>query len=1418
MRLSSPPPNQASGRGSSLGPRVNNTPPKRNGQRNTSLSSVQELTALERPGSRGSVNFSYPTSSRPMSPVDQRRLTSPAPLRTNTARIASSTNQDLVYDPNTRSFLPRAEILAIEQRIRDVANQSVKKKKRIAPAQATRSHLAEGTVGGRPHGTAVDAMQAAARATRLQELPAISTVPATISKPAPVELSAPPTSTITSNITLHTAPRKKKKKVVITNDSDSDQASYIRNDSDSDSDFRPATFNTRTGAMIAKKPSIVREDREGEEEEETLHAADFQSPLTLDTRTHTVSPTPLPRSTAGRGHGRAQASASAAYAEDRQHTRSASQPAPEYSDATTSIATGLKAKDGVRSDRVQSVSPARTTHFATTPDSLIVKHQPPPRSISPRKSALKYHSNSPRGSSPAGEMPGAFGNSNRWSVSEASNASDELPVSKKKTVRVSFDESNVVVGEAAPPFTPDSPVAPSPQQTKRNWFSIGRGKNMDATVIEGDDDEIMKPRPALPSFGSVRERKNPRETVEERPLVKPTEHIESVEPVITADAEIPVVNSMDSPASPLVTNASVETVQYSMGQSNDHVVGAIISQDAATKNEANISKSREPLPPQVLSVEGSGYNSDTDSTMSGVDTERVSDVVQSDNTYNSEVEQTQDDKVSDENEDVGTPKTNGDIPQIAISQPTPTLEDVEKRGKWPDMPGGFPDGSSSSDTGSQRDEIAPIIAEHRGTDLTLAAAGIAEPYEGAQPGSPTLGTIAAENHLRDDTIAEETEDESVYSDAAEDLSDMEGDGFLSLDAVVESPVTNNYTPGLAISTPPDSPTARSTKEKAYKKSQLSQEPSEPETEQDWEKAQSYWRELSADKKLQLEREAQEDAESSDSTIEAKSAPKPKKKRNKPAAISTPPRNNAEQQIATPVRNGRTYMIQPGSKAEGNSYHPALRSSMRQEPQADSHIRKSMRGEGAMRGSLRESEKVDTKGSLQKKHRPISLPASNTKPDPVAVSRHFRGLSAASVAAAPAAAKRDMAPPVPTLRHKNSGDSDSSFKRTRPTGSSHFKSSMRRGSNDQPVDTRQQSPMGSGRFSLRSLSPTGSTAARRPFSSNAQPPTQTHMRNSMRSSYDTAPTMRGPKPSRAKSPLRIPGFGRSSSAKAPPQKPARHQASRFADSSDEEDARPSFRSRFVDSSDDDDEEPLPQSGGDGGGMRTSLRANQPIRGIPRRAGVADGDSSDLPDSDDERSPISPGKLAKVRPNGSASTHQGVALASGSLQRSGSGRGALISPITDATTRPQQARRGSFMSILRRKKVDPASKVRKADIESAARRDTPLERSRFDLQAVRRSESYQNGVRATSPKLQKKVNGAPWPLADLEAPPKIGGEDGRPFSADAEGTNGNGETGRPDLGSRRFTATGLADGDLNAVAGKERKKKKFQALRNLFGLND
>ena len=1459
LRVASPPPTRANGRGSSLGPGPGpsyTTPPRRTSQRNSGLSSVQELTGAERPLSRtGSVNFSLPTSSRPTSPYGQRQqLTSPSRSRANIPRISSPNNQNLVYDPNTRSFLPLTEVLAIEQRlqdaeqrIRDASEQPVRRMAKVAPKERTGTHLAQGSMSGRPKGTAVTAIEAASRTPQIVRasqstaqkaialiVPTVSEFPQETSQPTHSEPSQKQTKTTTPARpppveapaplmvpapvrppAQSTVMSKRKKKRVVVSEPDSD-GSYSPNPSDdSDVPSNPQAFNTRAGGVLARKPSVVREDREREEEEETaspILAKPQASPYPIIDSRISASPA-IPSKSAGRGHGRGQDLASSTFAEGRQHTRSASQP-PTLS--TSLSANVTPANGGVRGARMASVSPSRSAHFAITPENLMVRHQPPPRSISPRKSALKQSStssNSPRAQSPVGSAD--FGRR----TSEASTEAAVTEVPSKHKTRVSFDEgSNVVIGQGGGSLS-NSPIEQSPQVKKRGWFNKGLGKKKDLSPADDvEDDETMSPRPMLPSFGSVREKKNARE-MEERPLVRPSERV--------GYPKITVPTSLDAEIHS--TSPNGEVGDFHLGQSNDHVVGSVL-QDAASRNAANISKSREPLPPQVTSVEGTGELSDDDNSSSYSLEEDIAGITRSGSVKRGPKDATADTYgalMAELEQQLSDEKKNGGIPGIAVQKATPTLEETQKRNEWPDMPGGFPNGGSS-DSGSQsHDESGRSTVDHRATDPTLADIGIAEPQPAPHlPGSPVIGEIAADNLLRQtppvvEHYEEESEDSAVYSDAVEDLSDIEGEGFLSLDAVVGSPVipaANAF--GIAISTPPDSPTARTTKERVYKNGQLRNKSEEPDPGEGWEKAQEYWASLSTEKRRQLEIEAQEQADlDEDSEDELTpvatriSSPTPAQQKIVPVQASAPV-IAAQHQPA--LSQNRTYMIQPGSKAGANGYSPALRASMRAEPSVSSdggvRMRKSMRGTGSMQGSVRNENPPA--------NRPMSYPPPGIKANPSAV-QQLRHISASAATSSTTAKKGTaQAQAYPALRRKGSGDSDSSFKRARSANEGiSLRRSMR--GRDEQNGGRQQSALRSSRFSLRSMSPTG-----RGRSKDNAPPInlQTTMRSSMRNSLDS--------PNRTKSPVGILGFGRSTSTK--PTKAIRPRASRFADSSDEDEPSSTFRSRYVDSSDDD--EPAPKA------SLPRTRNSVPVRGIPHPPGVIDGDSSDLPDSDDERGPSI--QLGPARQNG---TSQGTALAASTLQRSGSGRGTLVAPGTVTSVmgppRTPHSRRPSIMSILRRKKPDSSSRVRKSDAESPARRDTPLERSASELKVVKRNDSGgrleavgRTDSMGSIGKLQKRhmppvltpTQGrgtSPWPLPGGGEVAVNGGKDGdgveilndegRPSTADAVISNGNTGLERPDLGSRRITATGLGDVDLGLSP---RKPKKFPRLRRMFRLDN
>lgn len=168
----------------------------------------------------------------------------------------------------------------------------------------------------------------------------------------------------------------------------------------------------------------------------------------------------------------------------------------------------------------QSSSPARTAHF---PTQLAVSnlgadqlHQPPPRSLSPAKSAMKNRNNS---LSPDGRLSGILRPGPTLSeLSDATSvASDDgtRPNHRKKPVKVSFDDEAEVVGVAAsPPTSPEDVLPESPpgkSKLKNSWFNIHKRKTSPLRSTDGDEfDEVLAPRAALPSFGSVRANKDSR--------------------------------------------------------------------------------------------------------------------------------------------------------------------------------------------------------------------------------------------------------------------------------------------------------------------------------------------------------------------------------------------------------------------------------------------------------------------------------------------------------------------------------------------------------------------------------------------------------------------------------------------------------------------------------------------------------------------------------------------------------------------------------------------------------------------------------------------------------------------------------------------------------------------------------------------
>ena len=1457
-RVSSPPPRLAGGRGSSLDRGPGNYKPNQGGakDRMTSLNTVGEL---EGASNRGSVNFSRPMSpanSPPASPLTGGRVRSPPPT---SASLTSS--------------LPSREVDRIMESIQETAARPVKKKKKlVARDTAEGSHLATGTTNVLAQGPATEV------ASQRQ-------LPSNTQTPSPSN-----TGPQSGDVTKAPRPKKKKKKTIPATGLQAQEVgegfgSAYPSDTDSVTSERSSTaerprgLNTRTAGLLAKQPSVVREDREAEEQE------DRQIP-TKKLNGRVVQSGPALAGT--------PANTSKIVSKERQHNRSASQQAALQGPKRTSL-------DVPGAARPQSLSPARAAHFSSQPEYETpggTKHQPPARSVSPAKSALK-HSPS-RGHSPIGVIVG--GQSHRHGLvpgeasDTASNISDDgvrtLP-KKKKSARVSFDDDSVAVGRAAsPPMSPDSPVILSPQSKakSRSWFDLIREKNQESLLSDSDQDSVIRPTPALPSFGSIRGRNDEQglDTVEEQ-----------------------------RPGGDRANNTL-----RSMNTSTDQVAGGLLSQYAAIKNHRAGTQPiphqgpQDPLPPEVTSVEGSGYYSDEETKLLDEPQEVKRSATKEDaHQVSGDVSNKKAASSDAPTEESVSEQPSANVPSISLQPATPALETGRsERTSWLGMPGGFP--SASEAAGNSNSHVAPVAEIH--PEITPATVGIAEPEPEAaaaqhDPMTPHVGEVAEGLRTQiESQSGDESEDTggSIYSDAAEDPDDLDGDGFGSINAIVESPAAS---PSIAVAgrLPPAIPTNLAPIVKTARPSPLGRndsELSEPTSDAGWDQAQAYWSGLSQTRRQQMEQAAAPEAfdkpiipNDSRRGPESVKNTKNKKKKTPKTSVSSPEMNEpalppwpdkqyrndtarpASPKVPPPkssARNAQPDNLQethlrssmrnaPPSKSAlrngGQADHTQenrMRSSMRNGPpskptsrsggQADdtqeTHMRSSMRTGPPLKSALRNVDQRNSvqsapepRGALQKKSRPMSAVAmiDYNKPQASHASAHSRaastGTPVTSLTPVLAQPKKKMPAAKPTLG-RNDSDSSSSFKKARTStpNSNSNRYSMKRTMRPSSVDARPQSLATTQSLSGRTSSPSGSMT-RRPLSSVG--PGGSGMRTSMRDSIDSSTpartTLRGSMDSkRQKSPSRF-GFGKASKPKAVESKPKSRFSSRFGDSSDEEDSRPNLRSRFADSSDDESED------------------FTPVRGIPRR--IDEVDSTDLEDSSVENVATPSGPKLNGAKAPATIKPEGLALATGSL-RAASGDGptaAMGSSLQAKKTAEKENKKRSFFGSLGSKKRDP-SNVRRTETENATPRNTALERSGAEAQATPPSKvgrvlgpsspkgdsiSLQSPPMASqtstaqgspkSPKLQRRntpkrlasANDISWPLGQSPGGTTGTGDD-RPRTSDGRPKPMIAAAGRPDLGTRRSTVQGEGTNVAGAAVpvGPTVKKKRFPMLRKAFGLHD
>lgn len=1361
-----------------------------------------------RPGSRGSsVNFSYPGRARVASPTapsptvveeeEGRGAIQPTLVEENRPKRRNSTispqgggsvgsskppsiisDQTLVYDPNSRRMVPRSELLALEQKIQVASEARPKKKKKSALSRAG-SHLAKGTIG-RSHGTAVE-----------NGVPNEATIAASASlkshreqgKQGKQQMSQEPEETY-EETNFESAPEASQP--VPEEPADSAHIRHVglsRSPASNAPEALPTTqtptVHEREG-MLHRMPSVV-----GEEDEDDESSAELEAPISTqpnDTAPAALDNVPIKHHIYTHGVPSPPQSDNT----DDQPIE-ALHPAPvELAAALTwspETATSAHDKQAAakpretqilqREFRTHSNSPVRSAHFGPVQQTLTVKHEPPSRSISPRKSALKQSSPS-RGVSPAGDI----------SDLGADASTQEVPIQRKKSVRVSFDDENtIVVGVAAGRSDTESPVPPSPQQmtARKPWYNtLGIGRKKGPVPLE--EDEVMKPRPALPSFGSVRGRKSSPKPAEERPLVRPHDPASSPELEKMAGHNIP-------------------------GQSSDQALGSFIHEHGFVNGTVK-SNAGEPIPPVVTSIEGYGYVSDSassddesallaDTPKLGTEDSRVSQastlITEPQAQKQAPSELVGSEHVAIQVKDFAIPSgaKPETVPFISVTQPSPHIEQKESEQLSPvHFPGSFPETETE-------------------TDGETGAASPTVPTSQAQKENATSTEQTPRNTLVIQTKSPELDDNSdgssIYSDAYEDLSDFEDHGFQSLDAVVEHRM---------ISTPPKRTLEKALSQRTGVVTPTSQphqsgSPNEDVTTQPadpWETAKAYWRSLTAEKRAQLEKEAAEEAaEEADLEGVDPEVKKPRRKKSMEQRIAE--KKAIEQQKAA-TDPTRTYMIQPGTMAGSDDYDFSKKTALKGQQEqtvggkngVGSRLRKTMR-------SAAEVQPIDTGTPMRKsmrsaapekqqtsKQRPIShQPLGNTTQ--VMTGRHARSLSEST----PTTSQGISSSIQPSLRRRGSDSSASSFRRSRPVSSGFgFRKTMRTGTGSldlQEPNSNHQST----RLSLRSMSP-GSRGASPPISMGSR------MRTTLRG--DTSQRRGSNENDSGKGYLRFSGsFGRQSEKKQQKQK----RKSRFGDDSSDEDEviTQRFRSRFEDSSDE-DVAPEPFS---------SLK---PPKTMHSGAIKMSTPSPPLPE-EEEMLAEEAGEKKQHITNGLATDP--------TLRRSRSGR------ALDGGQPASQ--RSGFMSVLRRsKKHDGGSKISRLEPrESAARRDTNLERSTQELSALR-ANSLHNGNTPSGPKLHKRFaslhatgeGSNSWPLNDDGAMEEtkqaqewdddtMGDGEERGAATTSRGVLGHSKSqpsmNRPTvLASRTMSAQSHPDDGGN---GERARKKKFGALRRMFRLD-
>ncbi|PKY06367.1 hypothetical protein P168DRAFT_110383 [Aspergillus campestris IBT 28561] len=310
-------------------------------------------------------------------------------------------------------------------------------------------------------------------------------------------------------------------------------------------------------------------------------------------------------------------------------------------------------------------SPERLTRFS---DHLLVGglatenlHRPPPRSVSPVKSAMKdsrKNAFSSDGITGATARPGPAMSEGSDGTSIASDDGVRAGIIRRKPVKVSFDDEAEIMGVAAsPPTSPEDvcPDSPGRSKLKTGWFGANR-RRTGPSALADEFTEMLKPRRALPSFGSVRRDR------EGDQYAGPPVHEES-DNESTSSSELDEVR--DTSTEPAVWGIMPNAPMQPLRQTQLNRVPSPVPEDSSeVSSKPSLSKENSP-------VTGAGE-------------------------ARAPAEQT---ATNGHPKPPRTPQSGLDIPGIAIQPATPEFKNERASLEWYDVPGGFPRTSVEMDRG-----------------------------------------------------------------------------------------------------------------------------------------------------------------------------------------------------------------------------------------------------------------------------------------------------------------------------------------------------------------------------------------------------------------------------------------------------------------------------------------------------------------------------------------------------------------------------------------------------------------------------------------------------------------------------------------------------------------------------------------------